>query len=139
MAATQLMFWPKEHKMTIYRGFSTKNKIKNFKLTDYELIKQDLLNHFNTRKGERVMNPDFGTIIWDLLFDPFTEELRTAIQDDITRIANSDPRVIIEQASVTDYQHGIQIQLEIRIRDTNELENMTVTFDQRTAPNVNVT
>lgn len=125
--------------MTIYRGFSTKNKIKNFKLTDYELIKQDLLNHFNTRKGERVMNPDFGTIIWDLLFDPFTEELRTAIQDDITRIANSDPRVIIEQASVTDYQHGIQIQLEIRIRDTNELENMTVTFDQRTAPNVNVT
>ena len=125
--------------MTIYRGFSTKNKIKNFKLNDYELIKQDLLNHFNTRKGERVMNPDFGTIIWDLLFDPFTEELRTAIQDDITRIANSDPRVIIEQASVTDYQHGIQIQLEIRIRDTNELENMTVTFDQRTAPNVNVT
>lgn len=125
--------------MTIYRGFSTKNKIKNFKLNDYELIKQDLLNHFNTRKGERVMNPDFGTIIWDLLFDPFTEELRTAIQDDITRIANSDPRVIIEQASVTDYQHGIQVELEIRIRDTNELENMTMTFDQRSAPNVNPT
>jgi len=123
--------------MTIYRGFSSKNKIKNYKLNDYELIKQDLLNHFNTRKGERVMNPNFGTIIWDLLFDPFTEELRTAIQDDITRIANSDPRVVIEAASVTDYQHGIQIELQILIRDTNELENMTVTFDQRTAPTVN--
>ena len=120
--------------MTIYRGFSTKNKVKNFKLTDYELIKQDLMNHFNTRRGERVMNPDFGTIIWDLLFDPFTEEHRNAIQNDILRIANSDPRVRIEQAVITDYQHGIQIELQIRIVDTNQVDNMVLTFDQRLAP-----
>lgn len=120
--------------MTIYRGFSTKNKIKNFKLTDYDLIKQDLLNQFNTRRGERVMNPNFGTIIWDLLFDPFTEELKTAIQDDILKIAGSDPRIRIEQATITDYQHGIQIELDIRIVDTNQLDSMVLTFDQRLAP-----
>jgi len=122
--------------MTIYRGFSTKNKNKNFKLTDYELIKQDLINQFNTRRGERVMNPDFGTNIWDLLFDPFTEELKTSIQDDIVRIARSDPRIAIEQATITDYQHGIQIELEIRVVDTNQLDTMVLTFDQRLAPTI---
>jgi len=120
--------------MTIYRGFSTVNKKKNFRVTDYELIKQDLINHFSTRRGERIMNPNFGTIIWDLLFDPFTEELRTAIQDDIVRIASSDPRVAIEEAIVTDYQHGIQIELQIRVRDTNEIDKMILTFDQSAAP-----
>jgi phage baseplate assembly protein W len=122
--------------MTIYRGFSTKNKHKNFKLTDYELIKQDLINQFNTRRGERVMNPDFGTDIWDLLFDPFTDELKNSIQDDIIRIAQSDPRIAIEQAIVTEYQHGIQIELELRVVDTNQLDTMVLTFDQRLAPTV---
>lgn len=120
--------------MTIYKGFSTRNKKKNFRLTDYELIKQDLINHFRTRRGERIMNPNFGTIIWDLLFDPFTEELRSAIQDDIIRIASSDPRVLIEEAVVTDYQHGIQIELQIRVKDTNEVDRMILTFDQSAAP-----
>lgn len=120
--------------MTIYKGFSTRNKKKNFRLTDYELIKQDLINHFSTRRGERIMNPNFGTIIWDLLFDPFTEELRSAIQDDIIKIASSDPRVLIEEAVVTDYQHGIQIELQIRVKDTNEVDRMILTFDQSAAP-----
>ena len=33
-----------------YRGFSSKEFKKNFKLYDFELCKQDLINHFNIRK-----------------------------------------------------------------------------------------
>lgn len=117
--------------MAVYRGFSTKFRNKIFKISDYELIKQDLINNFNTRKGERIMNPNFGTIIWDVLFDPFTEELRDAIQEDIIRIAASDPRIEIMQAIVTDFEHGIQIELDLRIKDTNELDTLLLTFDQR--------
>lgn len=117
--------------MPIYRGFSTKYREKVFKVNDYELIRQDILNHFNTKKGERVMNPDFGTIIWDVLFDPFTDELRTQIEQDILGIAGSDPRIEITNVLVTDFEHGLQLELEIRIRDTNELDTMTLTFDQR--------
>jgi len=52
---------------TIFKGFSTVNKVKApYTLTDMALVKQDLLNEFNTRKGERVMRPNFGSIIWDL-------------------------------------------------------------------------
>jgi phage baseplate assembly protein W len=117
--------------MTIYRGFSTVAKPKNFRLTDYELIKQDLINHFYTRKGERIMNPEFGTVIWNLLFEPFTEEVKQAIYADIQRIAASDPRIAIEQAVVNEYLHGLQIELEIRVLETNELDRMVLNFDQR--------
>ena len=38
----------------IYRGISTVNpNTTNFNLYDADLIKQDLLNHFNIRKGEK--------------------------------------------------------------------------------------
>jgi len=117
--------------MPIYRGFSSVAKPKSFRLTDYELIKQDLMNHFYTKKGERIMNPDFGTIIWSLLFEPFTETIKQQIYDDIQRIAATDPRLRIEQAVVNEYLHGLQIELEIRILDTNELDTMILNFDQR--------
>ena len=36
-------------------GFSTTDKFKPpYTVTDYELVKVDLMNHFGTRKGERV-------------------------------------------------------------------------------------
>ena len=51
-----------------YKGFSSQETKSNFKLYDIDLVKQDIINHFYIRKGEKLMNPDFGTVIWDLLF-----------------------------------------------------------------------
>ena len=53
---------------TIFKGFSTIDKIRApYSLFDQELIKRDLLNEFQTRRGERLMKPNFGSIIHDLL------------------------------------------------------------------------
>ena len=55
----------------LYRGYSSyeyQNK-KTFSVTDVELVKLDLLNHIFTRKGDRVMMPNFGTRIPDLAFE----------------------------------------------------------------------
>ena len=71
-----------------YKGFSTVGRDKKFRLTDFELVKQDLMNHFQIRKGEKLMNPNFGTIIWNVLYDPFTESLRSAIAADVKAIAS---------------------------------------------------
>ena len=47
-----------------FKGFSSKADRSNYKLYDFELIKQDLINRLSVRKGERVENPEFGTIIY---------------------------------------------------------------------------
>jgi phage baseplate assembly protein W len=64
-------------KVQFYKGFSTINEANpTSKLFDLELVKQNIINTFYTRRGERVMNPDFGSIIWDLLMEPMTPQIR---------------------------------------------------------------
>ena len=115
----------------LYKGFSTVGLNKKFRLTDFELIKQDLINHFHIRKGEKLMNPNFGTIIWNVLYDPFTAELKSAIIADIKAIAAYDPRVSIDNVIVTEYEYGIQIELELRYLQTNQTNLMNLRFNNQ--------
>ena len=58
-----------------YKGLSTVNPESNsVSLYDIALIKQDIINHFHIRQGEKLSDPRFGTIIWDMLFEPYTEQ-----------------------------------------------------------------
>ena len=116
----------------LYRGFSTYNRRKKFRLTDFELAKQDLFNHLHIRKGEKLMNPDFGTIIWDLLFEPLTTEIKTIIADDLKRIVNYDPRLAIDNVTIAEYQHGIQVGIELTFIETNQTDTMKMMFDKST-------
>lgn len=114
-----------------YRGLSTVGNTSNtFALYDLALIKQDILNHFHIRKGEKLENPEFGTIIWDVLFDPLTEDLKNLIIKDVTTIANYDPRVKVDKLVVTQYEMGIQIECELTYLPYNISELMQLRFDQ---------
>jgi phage baseplate assembly protein W len=116
--------------MTTYLGFSTYNRLRKFTLTDFELVRQDLFNHFSIRKGEKLMNPKFGTVIWDLLFEPLTDDVRNIIISDIKNVVNYDPRIEADSVTVTEYNHGIQIELELRYVLTSQVENLALRFDK---------
>lgn len=116
----------------IYKGFSTVGKSKKFRLTDFELIKQDIVNHFHIRKGEKLMNPNFGTIIWNVLHEPLTEDLKSVITSDIKDIANYDPRVSVDNVIITEYNQGIQIELDLRYLQTDQSNLMRLRFDRQT-------
>lgn len=114
-----------------YKGFSTVNtRAINSSLYDYELIKQDLINQFHIRKGEKLENPEFGTIIWDMLFEPLTEQVKALIVNDITEIVNSDPRIRSVQTIVTQVEQGLQIELTLIYVPYNIQETMQLSFDK---------
>jgi phage baseplate assembly protein W len=118
-------------KTQVYKGFSTVNtNTKNFKLYDFELIKQDLLNTFYIRQGERLMNPEYGTVIWDLLFEPMTPDVQNSIIQNVNAIFNSDPRIQASNILVTPYETGIQIQCTLKYLVYNIQENLQMQFDQ---------
>lgn len=81
----------------LYKGVSFKNwqLNKSFILTDVELVKQDLLNHIFTRRGERVNQREYGTIIQDLLFEPFDDNTVVLVADQVRSVIDFDPRVIL--------------------------------------------
>jgi phage baseplate assembly protein W len=114
-----------------YRGISTVDPNANsFNLYDIALIRQDLLNNFHIRQGEKLENPEFGTIIWDSLFEPLTEGMKQAIIDDVTQIVNYDPRVQVNAVTVDTYESGIQIQCDITYLTYNISESMRLKFDE---------
>lgn len=121
--------------MALYRGYSTKSGNNKVSLTDADLIKQDLINHFNIRRGEKLMNPNFGTIIWDSLFEPFTEQLKDQIIEDVGRIAAYDPRLKVESVLVDQFDNGLILELRLLYSRTNEIENLRLTFDRRNTAN----
>jgi phage baseplate assembly protein W len=115
----------------VYRGFSTVNtNTNNFALYDYELIKQDLLNSFYIRQGERLMQPTIGCIIWDLLFEPLTDQIQALMTENVTQIINSDPRVQASNVVLTAYDTGIQVQFTLTYTQFNLSENIQLQFDQ---------
>lgn len=115
----------------IYRGFSTVNQAsENFSLFDFELIKQDIINHFHVRQGEKLMDPLFGTIIWDMLYEPLTDEVKYVITENVNTIINYDPRVIASRVTVTSYESGIQIECVLTYRLYNIQQELQLRFDQ---------
>jgi phage baseplate assembly protein W len=114
-----------------YKGFSTVDEnSKNVKLFDQEIIKQDLLNQFNTRKGERVMNPNFGSVIWDLIYEPLTPAVKQQISSDIDRILASEPRVIPTLVNIVEQDYGFLLELTLTYKGLDVSDSMILQFDK---------
>ena len=114
--------------MSTYRGFSTLRNAKKYAVTDFELAKQDLINYFNIHKGEKLMQPSFGTIIWDMLFEPLDESTQDLITRDITKIISYDPRLAVNQVAITQQDTGFLIQLTLSYIPTNQIETLSLNF-----------
>jgi len=122
--------------MRKFKGFSTVDRRGgNFKLYDIELAKRDLLNEFYTRKGERLMSPTFGSIVWDLLFDPMTEETTELIKEDTLRIVTKDPRLELRDFAVTESEHSITVTVVLNYVPTATITELVAVFDRDTAYN----
>ena len=122
-AATRVQF---------YKGFSTVDSNNpTSRLFDLDLIKQDIINNFNTRRGERVMNPEYGSIIWDLLMEPITPQVRQALNDDIKKICSSDPRAIPTSMKLIEYPTGYIVEVTMKLVGYDVSSSMILTFDQK--------
>lgn len=120
-------------KSQFYKGFSTVDSTRSdSRLYDYELLKQDLFNQFNIRKNERVMSPNFGTVIWDLLFEPFTDSVKSQIINDITRIVSGDPRVQTLSVNIVEQDYGLLLEITLIFKDSNQSENLKFSFNKTT-------
>ena len=118
--------------MVLYKGFSTVGgEFTSTKLTDRDLIRRDLLNHFAIRKGEKVGNPGFGSGVLDLVFEPLTEEVKNLLLEEIQTVITHDPRVELQELLVDDYENGIQAQVSLKYTQDNQLETMIINFDRQ--------
>ena len=110
-------------------GFNTQGQYKKFTLTDFELVKRDLLNAFNIRQGQLPGRPQYGTVLWDYLFEPQLEQLQQVIQSEVQRVAGGDPRIYISDVQSFPQENGILIQIELQIVPSTDAERLSLFFD----------
>ena len=127
----QLTVQNKVKTQQFYKGFSTVFSNQNTKLYDFDLVKQDIINQFNTKKGERLMNPEFGSIIWNLLMEPLTENTGQLLKQDIEKICTSDPRVTPIKMDLIEYPNGYLLELTLLMNGTDQSSNLRLIFDQK--------
>ena len=86
----------------------------------------------STAPGERVMRPQFGCRIWDLLFEPVNANtvglMAQSVRD---AIAQWEPRVEVVDVVVTpddDDASLVRIGVAYRVRSTNDRRNLVYPF-----------
>lgn len=115
--------------MATFRGFSTIDiRFGNAVLEDVELAKRDLMNHFYTRKGERFGEPEFGSILPDLVFEPLDEFVVDAVEDDVKEIVGTDPRWILLDLDTNVLDHTIECRLSLEYKKTSTVEELYLKF-----------
>lgn len=97
-----------------------------------EAIKTNLINYFLTRKGERYLNPNFGSGIYNYLFEQLTPDVPKKIEAVVRReLPIYFPRVEpieINTTAVAD-EHKIQFSLLYTVRQTNIEDEVVINFE----------
>lgn len=119
----------------LYKGFSTFEfqKNKSLHIRDIDLVKIDLLNHIFTRRGTRVMMPEFGSSIPELAFEPLDSILIDEVYAEITLIMEQDPRVAITNIEMSpDYDRNtlyVNVELYYIELDTVDEFDLNIQFE----------
>jgi uncharacterized protein len=97
-----------------------------------EDIDESLQILLSTIPGERIMRPDYGCNLEELLFNPINLSLTTYISDLIrTAILYHEPRIDVEKIdfSESDPLEGeVRIQIDYKVRATNSRKNLVFPF-----------
>tara|TARA_E500000318_G_C3475521_1_gene178266 strand:- start:97 stop:570 length:474 start_codon:yes stop_codon:yes gene_type:complete len=99
--------------------------------TDFEAVRNSLINLIKTFPGQKILNPEFGMNFGDLLFLPVSKARGTTIGETITNsIVGFEPRININLVEViADIEkHEYEINLEITIP---EFENKPLNISGR--------
>ena len=101
-------------------------------LSDAADIQSSLEILLSTRQGERVMRPDYGCNLDELVFEPLTTTFKTYIIDLIqTAILYHEPRIDVNNIALDDtgeLEGKIIITVDYTIRSTNSRFNFVFPF-----------
>ena len=117
--------------MTTFIGFNTQNQFKKFTLVDNELIKRDFLNALQIRQGQLPGRPDYGTTLWDYVFESLDTTTEQGIVNEIQRVVAQDPRVALNNTTLYPQTNGLLIEVELQYVTGATGETLQLFFDQQ--------
>ena len=109
------------------------NAVFNSTYQTKDAIKHNLINFFLTGKGERFLNPTFGSGLRKLLFEQLTQDKAREIEDS----AKESLRVYFPRVVVTEFElnklpdyNTVEFILRYQVKDTNIEDELVINFEQ---------
>ena len=102
-------------------------------LTTFEQARSNLKNLLLTKKGERVLQPNFGSGLQDLLFEPIDDEFEGKLVDTVTEAVQTWlPYINIEDIDVNMNDENkdnnrVGVEIKFKVGDTLDLNSVTFT------------
>ena len=119
-------------------GYTTINSPYTSKsLTGLELAKQDLLNHFKIRKGEKWTDPTFGCDLILYVFEQLDDTTMDDIKEEVYSVINYDPRFEVSDAKITVDQdkHSVTVNVKLTYLPTTTATELQIKFDREFTEN----
>ncbi|BDV31544.1 GPW/gp25 family protein [Microbacterium terricola] len=95
-------------------------------------VRQSIRLILGTRRGERVMRPDFGAGLEDFLFEPISTTTAALIRHRVeTALVRWEPRIDVQsvRVEVGDRRQGrLDVEIDYRVRSTNTFYNLVYPF-----------
>jgi phage baseplate assembly protein W len=112
--------------------FPVQFKDGSAQISQYERdIKESLIILLSTTQGERIMRPDYGTTVQDLMFEPLDVSTATLVGDEVKKaILVHEPRVNVNNVdAVQESLNGfIELTIDYTIIATNTRANLVFPF-----------
>jgi phage baseplate assembly protein W len=100
--------------------------------SEEQKIEESILLVLSTAPGERLMLPDFGCGIHDLVFSPNNSSTITTVVDLVRRsLTTYEPRIDVIEVTAqtsTEQQNLLLIRVDYRVRDNNAMANLVYPF-----------
>ncbi len=114
---------------TVKKSLNTGRK---FRLVDEALVINDFINAINIKQGEKVGQPGYGTTLWGFVFEPNTANVQFQLENEIRRIANLDPRLLLNSVKGYPQENGILLEIECAVTPFNQAQVLSLFLDQGT-------
>jgi phage baseplate assembly protein W len=96
-----------------------------------ESVRQSISIILGTARGERVMRPDFGCGIYDLVFEPNSPATAGRISQEVREsLLLNEPRIDVRDVQVESLNDGapLLISIDYEVRATNNVFNLVYPF-----------
>jgi len=105
--------------------------IKSEVRVDYNVqaIRNSIQNIFNTKKGQKILNPEFGLDLGQYLFESVSYETAEEISNTIQReLPKFEPRIILNNINIEGFEDTNEYIITLSI-SIPELNNLNVAVD----------
>ena len=78
------------------------------------------------------MMPDFGSVVWDMLFEPLDNYTISIIDADVRSIIKNDPRWLLQSVEISEGPNALNIEVTVTYLPSDEDVILPLVYDKGT-------